>query len=274
MNIDQLMEAMAESDPNPGTVLDLVHRKRRAARNRVLYATASGAAVLAVVVGVVLTSLASSTQPRSTASSAGSRAGSASGQVAAPLASGPRSAANQPAGLLGPASQSGTCTQPALGSVLDQAVGSGASVIVGSARLAASPAGHAVSRGSATYYPVTLSSVRTLAGPTVASGAVAWIIGASPGATPGPGQAAPSPDRQVLAIVSPSGGSGLPGPVLQAAPVDHGEVIVGGGGCLDMVAYPATTPAGLSVTPGSSPTAHPASPEIPLAAAEQLAARA
>jgi hypothetical protein len=272
MNIDQLLDAMAESDPSPGTVLDLVRRKRRAARNRVIYATTSGAAVVvAVVLGVVLNSLTPSPASRS-ASSGGSYSSPASGQgAAAPLASGAGSRANAPAGKLGPASGLAACTQPALAQLLSKAVSSGASVIVGNAALTGDP----VRGGSATYYPVTLSSVRTLAGPTVTSGVVAWIAGASPGATaPATGQLAPSAGSQVFGIVSSPAHSGLPGPVLRAAPVERGEVIVSSGGCLGMVASSATVTEGPASTPGSSPAVRLATREISLAEAEKLAAQA
>jgi hypothetical protein len=154
-------------------------------------------------------------------------------------------------------------------------VRSGASVIVGSASLATSPARHSAGSGSAAYYPVTLRPVRTLAGHAVASGAVAWITGSSSSAT-GAGAAPPmlAPGAQVFGIVYPSGSSGLPGPVLLAAPVIRGQVILSSLGCWDTAAFPATLPQGIAVTPSLASPGHPASTEISLAVAERLAAGA
>jgi hypothetical protein len=271
MNIDQLLDAMADSDPSPNAVLAMVGRKRRAARARRIYAATSAAAVVAVVVlGLFLHGMS----PGSQSQSASAPAGAFSGPAAVPAANGLSSGAGSQAGSAGEFSgdlSTGACSQAALGQILSRAVRSGASVIVGTATLASNPVGHTAGSGSATYYPVTLTSVRTLAGPSVAAGAVVWIPGASLSASRADtGRPPPAPDSQVFGIVDSPAHSALPGPVLQAAPVDGGEVIVSSGGCWNTIAFPAPLPQGLAITPGPRP----ASPEIPLAAAEKLAMKA
>jgi hypothetical protein len=162
------------------------------------------------------------------------------------------------------------CTPGALAQMLAQAVRSGASVIVGSATLTGGPAAGHAAAGSATYYSVTLRSVRTLAGPPVASGAVAWITGAS--ASAAAASAAPAmvaPGGQLFGIVYPAAGSGPPGPVLRATAVIGGQLILSRDGCWDAAAFPASLPQGIALTFGPSPAGHPASTEIPLAAAEK-----
>ncbi len=277
MNTDQLLDAMAGSDPSPGNVLYLVRRKRRAARNRTICAAASG---LAVVVAIVFGALEHATSPGPQASSAAAPGGAFSGPVSripalTPAASGlPSEGANGISGEFGAARTPEACTQAVLAQLLARAVRSGASVIVGSAILTSDPtAGHPTGGVGATYYPVTLRSVRTLAGPTVASGAVAWITAAAAGASTGPGMApeAVAPARELFGIVYPPAHSGLPAPVLSAAAVVRGQVILSPGGCWDTVAFPASTPHGIVATFGHSSPGRPASTEIPLAAAEKIA---
>jgi hypothetical protein len=273
MNIDQLLDAMASSDPNPDAVLDMVGRKRRAARNRSIYAAASGlAVVVAVVAGVLLHGVSPGAGSRSAAASAGSRSGPAALPAASGLSSGAHSQSN---GDFGQAITPGTCTPVALGQILASAVRSGASVIVGTATLDSTPAAHSAGSGSTAYYPVTLSSVRTLAGPAVGPGAVVWLSGASRAASePATSPPPPSPDSQVFGIVYPSARSRLPGAELLAAPVIGGQVLVSSGGCWDMAAFPAPLPQGLALRPSSPSAGHPASAQIPLKVAEKLAAQA
>jgi hypothetical protein len=266
MNTDQLLDAMADADPSPDAVLDLVRRKRRAARNRVIYAATSGLVVVVAVVAVVLHSVSPAAQSSRTASGGASSGSAAVAPAASGLSSGPVGGPASRTGDFGMSPESGACTQATLAQVLAAAVRSGASVIVGSATLASSP-GHAAASGSATYYRVTLGSVRTLAGPAVAPGSTAWITGASPGASTS--QAAVAPAGQLFGIVYRSAGSGLPGPVLAAAVVVSGQVILSSDGCWDATASPAGSPPGIAQRSASA--SRPATAEIPLATAERLA---
>ncbi|HUN36593.1 MAG TPA: hypothetical protein VMU95_31750 [Trebonia sp.] len=265
MNIDQLLDAMADSDPNPDSVLGLVHRKRRAARNRAIAAASGGLAVIAAVLLVVVPGLGTgASSSRSTASS-GALPRSEAGQAIAPAASGLSSGAgngtNGPAGILGPQREPGACTRATLEELLAAARRSGASVIVGSATLTSGAAAEHAAGSSVAYYSVTLRSVHTIAGPAVAPGATAWISAASPGDHPGQ----VSPAGQLFAIVYPSAGSGLPGPVLRAAPVVGGQVILSSDGCLGATAFPGSSAHAIAQGPTSEGT------EIPLATAEKLA---
>lgn len=280
MNIDQLLDAMADSDPDPNAVLDLVHRKRRAARTRAIYAASSGlAVVVAVALGLVVHGLSPGASSSRSAASSGAYPGPGSGQGAASaatgLAPGARAATNGPAGILAPQDKSAACTQTTLAQLLATAVRSGASVIVGSATLASGTAAEHATGSTTAYYAVTLHSVRTLAGPAVAQASTVWIAGAS--SAGGSASAAPitvAPAGQLFGIVYPSAHSGLPGPVLQAAAVVRGQVILDSAGCWDATAFPASVPQGIALTFGSSSPGNPASTEISLAAAEKLGAGA
>jgi hypothetical protein len=161
---------------------------------------------------------------------------------------------------------------------LAQAVRKGASVIVGYATLTSGTAAVPGTGSHApAYYSLTLRSVRTLAGPTVTSGSIAWIAGASPGprggAATAQSQAFPA-SGELFGVVSPSAGSGVPGPVLQAAPVASGQVLLRGGGCWDTAASGLTPPEPAS-TFGSAaaPAGADAITKVPLATAEKLAAQ-
>jgi hypothetical protein len=311
VNIDQLMESLSGSSPDPDHVLSAFHRKRRAARNR-MYAASGGlaVAVVAVLVGVLLRGVAPSHQTAS--GSAPAAGGGLSAPAAAPQASG----APSKNGSASSASGAASCDAASLQGVLTQAVRQGASVIVGYGTLTGAGTAQAASGGgtgsssAATYYALTLRSVRTLAGPTVKSAAIVWVAeksqgsstsqgsaggsSASPGsagagsASPGntgsgsaPASAQPrafTPDSEFFGIVSPAA-SGAPGPLLQAAPVVNGQVLLSRAGCWN-ITVSASIPA--SASGSSSQAAAPAIygssdaqsvTDVPLTTAEKLAAQ-
>jgi hypothetical protein len=268
VNIDQLMECLSENAPDPHLVLASVGRKQRATRNR-MYAASGGlaVAVVAVVAGVLLQGLGTGGR---------SLAGSSSGTAV------PASGTSYSASA---ASRTAACGTTQLRAELAQAVRHGASVIVGYGTLTAGVA--AVSeagKDAPAYYSLTLRSVRTLAGPTVTSGSIAWIAGASPaagssasaGSGAAPATAQPAAD-ELFGVVSSSAGPGAPGRVLRAAQVVNGQVVLSGAGCWDITVPASGLRQGLAITP------RPAGPlqfgadivtKIPLAAAEKLAAAA
>jgi hypothetical protein len=268
MNTDQLMESLSENAPDPDHVLASFSRKRRAARNR-MYAASGGLAVAAAVVvaGVLLHGAG----PGGASTTASGAAGPVSGRAAVPAA-GP---ALGPAGFgfaTGSASAA-SCDAPRLQAELAQAVRNGASVIVGYATLA-SGSGTVAGGGSGApaYYSLSLRSVRTLAGPTVRQGTIAWIARSSRAASASPGSAA---SEELFGIVSPSATSGAPGPVLQAAPIANGQVLLSGAACWDITGSGSLHGFATINGPTVPATSRGATiTEIPLATAENLAAEA
>jgi hypothetical protein len=248
-----------------------------------MYAATGGlaVAVVAIIAGVVLHGASSH--------SAGSTAAGTAGGVNAPAVA-PHPAASSEAQAQsgsgtaartgGAETGTGSCGSARLQAELTQAVRKGASVVVGYATLTTAPAVQAGTPGAPAYASLTLRSVRTLAGPAVTSGSIAWITEAGPaaGASASPGTARPEalpPASEVFGIVSPAS-SGTPGPVLQAAVVQDGQVVLSGAGCWDV-----TVPASGSARPFtlngpaiplSSDAAGPT--RIPVATAEKLAAAA
>ena len=274
MNIDQLMESLSENAPNTGDVLASFGRKRRLARNR-MYAASGGlaVAVMAVGVGVLLHSAGASTA--STAES-GPVAGVAV-PAATPAARGGQFGQDTP-----PTGQRAKChgqrrelRRRAAEADLAQAVRKGASVIVGyGTPTSGSAAVPGAGSNAPAYYSLTLRSVRTLAGPTVTSGSIAWIASASPGSSAGATTARAFPaSGELFGVVSPSAGSGVPGPVLQAAPVASGQVLLRGAGCWDTAAS-GSTPLAIPNTFGptaGAPAGADVITKVPLATAEKLA---
>jgi hypothetical protein len=280
VNIDQLMESLSESAPDPDLVLASFGRKRRAARNR-MYAASGGlaVAVVAVVAGVLL---------HGAGTSGGSTAGSAPASGAAMPAAAPTMGGLTPNGTAGSArAASGAmgCDAVQLQAEVAGAVRKGASVIVGYGTLNSGTAAvHGAGSNAPDYYSLTVRSVQTLAGPTVTSGSMVWVAGASPaaGGSDSSGSASTSarqstfsPGRELFGIVSPAATSGAPGPVLQAAAVSDGQVLVSGAGCWDI-----TVPGAQQGSPVTFGPAVPAAigtdviTEVPLATAEKLAAQA
>ena len=283
MNIDQLMESLSENAPDPDHVLASFGRKRRAARNR-MYAASGGlaVAVVAVVVGVLLRGVGSGTG--TVAESA--PASGYSGPAAVPAAQGAARSASAASGANTYFGAAG-CGNAQLQEELAEAVRKGASVIVGYGTLTSGArAVHGAGSDAPVYYSLTLRSVRTLAGPTVTSGSIAWIAGASPAAgssaSAGSGTATATAQPRAFAaagelfgVVSPSAGPGAPGPVLQAAEVADGQVLLSGAGCWDVSASGLRQ--GLAVTFGPSGPALSGAgviTRVPLAEAEKLAAAA
>jgi hypothetical protein len=270
VNIDQLMECLSENAPDPHLVLASVGRKQRATRNR-MYAASGGlaVAVVAVVAGMLLQGLGAGGRPLAQSSSAA---------FPPPGPSGMSSSASA-------ASGTAACGTAQLRAELAQAVRHGASVIVGYGTLTAgAPAVPAAGKDAPAYYSLTLRSVRTLAGPTVTSGSIAWIAGASPaagsstgaGSGAAPATAQPAAD-ELFGVVSSSAGPGAPGRVLRAAQVVNGQVVLSGAGCWDVTVPASGLRQGLAITPGlAGPLQFGADivTKIPLATAEKLAAAA
>jgi hypothetical protein len=274
VNIDQLMESLSENAPDPHQVLASVGGKRRAARNR-MYAASSGlaVAVVAVVAAMLLHGLGAGGTPLAASSSTAVSATALSGG----LSNGTAASA--------PAASSAACGTRQVQAELAQAVRNGASVIVGYGTLTTGAAVvHEAGSGSLAYYSLTLRSVRTLAGPTVTSGSIAWIAGASPtagsGASASPGTAPATAQPAIgdlFGVVSPPAGPGAPGPVLRAAQVANGQVVLSGASCWDITVPASGSRQGRASTPRlSGPVQSGADviTEVPLATAERLAAAA
>jgi len=268
MNIDQLIESLSQNAPDPGQVLASVGRKRRAARNRMYTVSGALAVVIVVVLGGVLLS-------RAGLGGATSSSSAPAGGIAAPAAA-PQSGFAGTRSQPGDASSAARCGTVRLQAQLAEAVHKGASVIVGYGTLSD---GTTSAPGQTSYSSVTLRSVQTLAGPTVASGAIAWIAGAGQSASASSGPASPAAQSPAFAsggelfgIVSPSATSGAPGPVLQAAPVDNGQVLLSGPGCWDITGFSSLhSPASSSESPQSALSGANVITTIPLATAEKLA---
>jgi hypothetical protein len=279
VNIDQLMKSLSENAPEPHHVLATVGRKRRAARNR-MHAASSGlaVAVVAVVAGVLLRGLGAGGRSMAESSGTAVPATALSGR----LASGTASSASA-------ASGTAACGTAQLQAELAQAVHNGGSVIVGYGTLITGAA--AVRREGSdapAYYSLTLWSVRTLAGPTVTSGSTAWMAGASPtagasasanpSATPATAQPRAYPAvGELFGVVSPSAGSRAPGPVLRAAQVANGQVVLRGANCWGITVPASGSRQGLATTPRlSGPVQFGADvvTKVPLVTAERLVAAA
>jgi len=285
VNIDQLMESLAGNAPDPDHVLASFGRKRRATRDR-MYAASGGlaVAVVAVVAGVLLHGLGAG---RTTSSE------SAASGITVPATAPSERLTNGTASSASPASGAAACGTARLQAELAGAVRKGASVIVGYGTLTSGAAAvHGAGSDAPAYYSLTLRSVRTLAGPAVTSGSIAWIAGASPtagssaSASPGTATAPSAATAQprmfpaagkLFGVVSPSASSGAPGPVLQAAEVAGGQVVLSGAGCWDITVPASGSRQGLATTPRLSGPAQSGAgviTEVPLATAERLAAAA
>lgn len=277
MIIDQLMESLSGNAPDPDHVLASFGRKRRAARNR-MYAASGGLAVVAVVVGVLLQGLGAGGTPLAESSSPAAGTAVPATAPSGRLANGTASSASADSGAAG-------CGTARLQADLAEAVRMGASVIVGYGTLTSGAAAvHGAGGKGRAYYSLALRSVRTLAGPRVTSGSIAWIAGSSPtagsSASARPGTATAQPRTfpaagGLFGVVSSSATSGAPGPVLQAAEVADGQVVLSGAGCWDVSASGSLH--GLAVTCGSSSPAQSGAgviTKVPLAAAEKLVAAA
>jgi hypothetical protein len=130
------------------------------------------------------------------------------------------------------------CTPVALAHSLAQARQSGASILIADE----SPTDRTAGSG---YAAVVLHSVRTLSGPVVTSGTIAWTDGtAIGGAGPAPRTTGATADR-VFAIAWPAAlvGSAV-GPVLRAAPVVDGNVMFTTSGCTHAADLPGSLSSG------------------------------
>jgi hypothetical protein len=256
VNIDQLLDSLAENDPNEFGVLAQVARKRRAARQR-LYAASGGLAVVAAAIAAILI-LPGIHFGSPTASTSSSTAAGAAGPVpagVAPAASGSGSSS-------GNSGSAASCAGVPLRQDIANALRSGASVVVGYAtQTGTSQAGDPAAGGAPAYYAVTLRSVQTLAGPAIASGSAAWVPGAASGAAASgagaygatsSGGALSAPEGEVLwapggelfAIVSPHADGAPRGPVLRSAPIINGKVIFSSYGCWNPAGLPGSTYSG------------------------------
>lgn len=256
MNIDQLLDSLAENDPNEFGVLAQVARKRRAARQR-LYATSGGLAVVAAAIAaiLILPGIHFGSPTASTSSSAAAGAVAGPGPVpagVAPAASGSGSSS-------GNSGSAASCAGVPLRQDIANALRSGASVVVGYAmQTGTSQAGDPAAGGAPAYYAVTLRSVQTLAGPPIASGSAAWVPGAASGApasgtgangAASSGGALSTPEGEVLwapggelfAILSPHADGAPRGPVLRSAPIINGKVIFSSYGCWNPAGLPGST---------------------------------
>jgi len=252
VNLDQLLDSLAEHDPNPYHVMTKVERKRRAARNRLYVASGGLAVVAAAIAAIVLLPSINFGGPTTSSSSAAGAAEPNSGRVAAP------GAVSEPASGTGSSGSAASCAAVPLRQAITAAVQAGDSVIVGyGTQTGASAPGNPAQGGAPLYYAVTLGSVRTLAGPAVASGSTAWVPGAASAAAPSgtgsagtastpEGEALWAPDGELFAIVSPAGAGAPRSPVLRSAPVINGNVIFSSYGCWDVTGLPFTPYGGSS----------------------------
>lgn len=261
MNIDQLLDSLGENDPNPLRVMTQVEHKRRIARNRLytvsggLAAVAAAIVVIAVLPGIKFGSPTSSSSSAASGSEAGGpAAGSAGSAGSAPHAANGAGPEPGPSGSRSAASCAGVPLQRAI----TMALRDGGSVIVGyGTQTGSSVGGNTAQGGAPAYYAVTLSSVRTLAGPRITSGSTAWVPGAASGASAAgtgsagtgssggavsgsEGEALWAPDGELFAIVSPQAAGSPNSPVLRSAPVIDGKVIFSSYGCWSVTGLPAT----------------------------------
>jgi hypothetical protein len=139
--------------------------------------------------------------------------------------------------------------------------------------------------GAPAFYAMTLTSVRTLRGPAVASGSTAWIPGPAPGTTATPENSALlAPGGRLFAIAWPKAATrGLAGPALQLAPIVGADVVFTPYGCWNLTGlspdqYQAGTP--LRPVPsganfgGTRQAAENGLYKLPLAIVTQIAAAA
>jgi hypothetical protein len=269
------MESLSENAPDAGDVLASFGRKRRTARNR-MYAASGGlaVAVVVVVVGVLLPGVGG-TGTGGGYSAESSPAGGLAVPAAAPTAGSPgygMAGAGSSNRSASGASSAASCGTVRLKADLAEAVRKGASVIVGYGTVASgSAAVHGAGGDAPAYYSLTLHSVQTLAGPTVTSGSIAWIAQTSTGSSASADTAQTFLQRgEMFGVVSPSAGPGAPGPVLQAAPVSNGEVLLRGAACWDVTVSPPLLAQGSADLNGPL---GPSATEVPLATAEKLAAQ-
>lgn len=206
MDREHLLAALAEHDADPDAVMAAFRvKRRRRARNRRL-AVGGGLAAVGIVTAVA---------------------------VVQPWAAAPSPTAARPATSRSATSQASGCASVSMLQTLATADRSGASIIVAAGSLTGKTA---TSEGQI-YYQMLLHSVRTLSGPSVASGSTGWI-----GSTRGPGGQIPGADAGALwgadgrlfAIAWPAQVTGTAvGPVLDVAPVVHRSVILSSAGCWD-----------------------------------------
>ena len=125
------------------------------------------------------------------------------------------------------------CTQASLAHSLVRARQAGASILIAFE----SPIGSTAGSG---YTAVVLHSVRTLSGPVVSSGTVAWTDGTAVGGADDPAaRGTETTGGRVLAIAWPAALAGSPvGPVLHAAPVVGENVMFPASGCTDVADLP------------------------------------
>ncbi|MEU0562634.1 hypothetical protein [Dactylosporangium sp. NPDC006015] len=246
MEESQLREALAQHDPDPDTVLGLLGARRRTrSRRRITVAAA-------VIVGVLLVPIgwfALREQPRS------------------PDDTAPMAAAE-------------ACVPMSLGERMRQVLELGASIVVASGRLTGriGPDGPFNSE-------MTLTAVRTLAGPDLPDGTMVWIE--TPQLPPLKGDAIArgnpgplwGPDGALFGFVFPQAARNSPlgVTVIQSPVVDH-QVIFGiSGGCWDVRPAGGTPFHGpLTEIPGSGTyerAAEAGFTALPLTAVEQLLPR-
>lgn len=196
VDLEELTAALSEHTPDPESVLDRFHdkRRRRAKRRTAAAGIAAGAAAIAALAIFV---------PR--------MAASPSSQVVATAGSATAGSATALSG--GQAAAGASCTPVPLRTALASARTDGASVIVADGTLT----GHTRDGLNA----LVLRDVRTLHGPRIASGVTGWV---RPGVLPG-GQGI-----RLFAIVWPPA-SLAPGRLLSAAPVAGGRVMFSASGC-------------------------------------------
>jgi hypothetical protein len=301
MNLDELRDALGAHDPSPNAVLAELGRKRRRGRQRM--AAASGGLAVVVVIAVVVGAIAarmSTGTPTAASYSASGAGGAASVPAASPAERGsgvagpngadrtaplPGSSVRQGSPQLGPQGAQGSCAAVPLQAAIASAVRGGASVIVATGALTGkSASGNPATAGAPAFYAMTLSSVRTLRGPAIASGSTAWIPGAAAGTASSVSSALLAPGGQLFAIVSPRAVThDLVGPTLRLAPIVGGDVVFTPSGCWDLTGlqpsqYQAATPlrpvpSGALVNAASQP-AESGLYTLPLATVEQIVAKA
>lgn len=300
MNLDELMDALSGTDPDPRAVMDSLGRKQRRSRQRML-TTAGGAcaAVLAVLGGLYLlghttggaTAVASgpAAAPASTPIASSPAAGGASslgGAFARPSSQSPKINGGVAPRAAAGSGAAGSCAAVPLKDAITAAVRSGASVIVATGTLTGkSVVTSSAAAGAPALYAITLSSVTTLRGPAIAPGTTAWIPGAAPGAAASPENSSLlAPGGRLFAIVTPESASpGVAGPTLRLAPVVGGDVVFTPYGCWDVSGLRPSqyqgkaalqpVPAGPAIN-GASRPAESGLYAVPLAAVEQVVAQA
>jgi len=139
------------------------------------------------------------------------------------------------------------CTPVALAHSLGQARQSGASILIADE----SPTGGTSGSG---YAAVVLHSVRTLSGPVVTSGTIAWTDGTAIGGAGPASRTTGATGGRVFAIAWPAAlVRSAVGPVLRTAPVVAGNVMFTTSGCTDAANVPGSPSSGSGATAGSAP---------------------